>query len=191
MPRSEEALRHLRDERREHLLLTAAEVFARKGLAETKIADLAETAGMSPGLLYHYFANKEAVLLALLERSVHTMNRLAQAALQQPGSAWEQLHWLTEHLLLSIRQPASFQVGSYTSALSEEASELLKELGTLQRTVLRQLIVAGQASGQMVQRDPDQLVLLYLCLMHGLALDKRAFGEHFPDADTVLHLLKA
>jgi AcrR family transcriptional regulator len=96
VPRSEEALQHLRDERREHLLLTAAEVFARKGIVETRVADLAEAARMSQGLLYHYFADKGEILLALLARSTQNMNRLAQAALEQPGTAWDQLHWLTE-----------------------------------------------------------------------------------------------
>lgn len=60
--------------------------------------------------------------------------------------------------------------------------------------VLRQLIVAGQAAGQVVERDPEQLVLLYLCCLQGLAAGMTFYGEnlvaHFPDADAVLQLFK-
>jgi AcrR family transcriptional regulator len=43
-------------------------VFAAKGLASTKIEDLAEAAGVSQGLLYRYFTDKEDVFLHFLSR---------------------------------------------------------------------------------------------------------------------------
>ncbi len=53
---------------------------------------------------------------------------------------------------------------------------------------------AGQAAGQVVERDPEQLVLLYLCCLQGLAAGMTFYGEnllaHFPDADAVLQLFK-
>jgi TetR/AcrR family fatty acid metabolism transcriptional regulator len=48
---------------RHRLLLDAAvSVFARKGYHECRVEDIAREAGVSHGLLYHYFSSKEEVL---------------------------------------------------------------------------------------------------------------------------------
>jgi len=195
VPRTGEAYQQIRDERREQILHTAAEVFARKGIASTRINDLAEAANISQGLLYRYFANREEVFAALLERVVQETIRQVHSALEYPGTPWEQLHWLTGQLLLGMyEQPNFIPLFSQVPALSGRVSGMLSELGTAFSTVLRQLIVAGQAAGQVVERDPEQLVLLYLCCLQGLAAGMTFYGEnlvaHFPDADAVLQLFK-
>lgn len=52
--------------RREQLLDAALRVFAGKGVAGASVKDIATAAGVTPGLLYHYFPSKEAVVVALL-----------------------------------------------------------------------------------------------------------------------------
>ncbi|MGY1943987.1 TetR/AcrR family transcriptional regulator [Nocardia asiatica] len=52
--------------RRERLLDAALEVFADKGIDGASVKDIAAAAGVAPGLLYHYFAGKEALVTALL-----------------------------------------------------------------------------------------------------------------------------
>jgi len=195
VPRSGEVYQQIRDERREQILRTAAEVFARRGVASTRINDIAEAAGISQGLLYRYFANREEVFAALLERLVQETIRQVHSALEYPGTPWEQLHWLTGQLLLGMyEQPNFIPLFSQAPALSGRVPGMLAELGTAFSTVLRQLIVAGQAAGQVVKREPEQLVLLYLCCLQGLAAGMTFYGEnllaHFPDADAVLQLFK-
>ncbi|MFW0783408.1 TetR/AcrR family transcriptional regulator [Gordonia sp. CPCC 206044] len=46
----------------------ARQVFAEKGYLNTKISDIAETAGRSTGSFYNYYENKEQLLEALLEQ---------------------------------------------------------------------------------------------------------------------------
>ncbi|MCC7492121.1 MAG: TetR/AcrR family transcriptional regulator [Fimbriimonadaceae bacterium] len=55
-------------ERREQLLAAALDCFAARGYAATTIKQIAAAAGVAGGLLYHYFASKEALLLAVVER---------------------------------------------------------------------------------------------------------------------------
>ncbi|MGI5282259.1 TetR/AcrR family transcriptional regulator [Nonomuraea polychroma] len=52
--------------RREQLLDAALKVFADKGVDGASVKDLAEAAGVTPGLLYRYFDSKEALVQALL-----------------------------------------------------------------------------------------------------------------------------
>ncbi len=54
-------------ERKEQLLACAAELFAERGYAETRVADIVRAAGVAKGLFYWYFENKEAVFRELVE----------------------------------------------------------------------------------------------------------------------------
>ena len=49
-------------DRRRQILDAAIRVFARQGFHSTRVADIADEAGVAYGLVYHYFASKEQVL---------------------------------------------------------------------------------------------------------------------------------
>jgi AcrR family transcriptional regulator len=62
MPLTEEASLTPRGRRTRNALITAAaEVFARDGFLDCRIADIAETAGVAHGTFYTYFASKEEI----------------------------------------------------------------------------------------------------------------------------------
>lgn len=54
--------------RRNQLLDTALRLFGEKGVENTSIKDIAEAAGVAQGLVYHYFRNKEDLLVEVLQR---------------------------------------------------------------------------------------------------------------------------
>lgn len=72
-------------ERREQLLVCAAELFAERGYAATRIVDICEAAGVAKGLFYWYFPTKEA-LFADLVREMRAKLRRAQAAAMDPAA---------------------------------------------------------------------------------------------------------
>lgn len=49
-------------EKRRQILDAAVRVFARQGFHSTRVADIADEAGVAYGLVYHYFDSKEEVL---------------------------------------------------------------------------------------------------------------------------------
>ncbi|GER84045.1 MAG: TetR/AcrR family transcriptional regulator [Thermogemmatispora sp.] len=55
------------EDRREQIIDAALRVFARKGFARATNKDIAREAGITPGLIYYYFADKEALLQAVIE----------------------------------------------------------------------------------------------------------------------------
>jgi AcrR family transcriptional regulator len=55
------------EERRRQILETALNVFGTRGFQGTSIKDIAKAAGISQGLMYHYFASKEELLKAIIE----------------------------------------------------------------------------------------------------------------------------
>jgi AcrR family transcriptional regulator len=55
------------EDRREQILDAAMRAFASKGFTRATNKDIAQEAGITAGLIYHYFENKEAVLKAIIE----------------------------------------------------------------------------------------------------------------------------
>ncbi|MDR0414139.1 MAG: TetR/AcrR family transcriptional regulator [Prevotellaceae bacterium] len=62
MPRTKEQYEQIRSEKRKIIKQVALKLFATKGYATTSINDIAQTAGISKGLMYNYFKSKEEVL---------------------------------------------------------------------------------------------------------------------------------
>jgi TetR/AcrR family transcriptional regulator, transcriptional repressor of aconitase len=56
-----------RDARRAQIVDAARELFSRKGLAHSSMADLVAATGMSMGAIYRYFAGKDEVIAAVAE----------------------------------------------------------------------------------------------------------------------------
>jgi AcrR family transcriptional regulator len=195
MPRTDEAFKQIRDESRRHILDEAVKVFATKGVANTKISDLTEAAGVSQGLLYRYFTDKDDVFIALLERATDGVNQIAQNSIGQPGTPLEKLHRLTEQILQGMAEgPVYLQLLSQAMALSGRAHAAMWKLETVV-TILRELITEGQTVGEITKQDPDQLIILYLSCLYGLAAGKGFsiawLDEHFPVADDIIRILKA
>jgi AcrR family transcriptional regulator len=74
------------EDRREQIIDAAMRVFAQKGFVRATNKDIAREAGITPGLIYHYFDSKEALLKAIIEgRSpLRIINSLPPQALTLP-----------------------------------------------------------------------------------------------------------
>lgn len=64
-PRKKEVNEALRSKKRKSIVDAAFELFANHGYARTSISDIAKGAGVSKGLIYHYFRSKEEILQAI------------------------------------------------------------------------------------------------------------------------------
>ncbi|MBN2008906.1 TetR/AcrR family transcriptional regulator [candidate division KSB1 bacterium] len=53
-----------KEEKRQAILIAAMKVFAQKGIANTKMTDIADAAGIGKGTIYEYFRNKEEIFQA-------------------------------------------------------------------------------------------------------------------------------
>lgn len=60
---------------KERILKAAGTCFAESGFNAASMATIAETAGMSPGLIYRYFENKNAIILAIIDQQLTESRR--------------------------------------------------------------------------------------------------------------------
>jgi AcrR family transcriptional regulator len=63
--------------RREQIVEAATRVFAEKGFRRATTREVARAAGVSEGTIYNYFEDKDALLLAILDRLNETERRAA------------------------------------------------------------------------------------------------------------------
>ena len=197
-PRTEETNQHIREEQRERILEAAQKIFARKGFTDTKMTDIAATAKISYGLAYHYFANKEEIFTRLVESALKSSTELLQYARQQPGTPWDRLHRLVTRILEGAqREPEAFMVilQAFTNdTVPREARKIARQQSEVSQATLKQLVQEGQAAGQVVAGDPDQLVTAFSWCLTGMALDMSFLNQPalpFPNADNELRILKA
>lgn len=200
MPRTEEANQRIREERREQILDTAATVFARKGLAGTRIVDIAAEGEMSQGLIFRYFASKEEVFAAVVEKALLSATILAQAAQQQPGSPLEKLRWFLQVSLAGMWRKPDYVLVILHALNSEttprEVRELVLEQSKCTLQIFRRLIVEGQEAGEVVEDDPDLLTLAFASIIQGISSGvlylPRTLGiVEPPDPEIILRILKA
>lgn len=64
------------DDRREHLLAVGSRLLGTRRYDKVSIEQIAEAAGVSKGLLYHYFPTKKDFILASLERGQRQLGEL-------------------------------------------------------------------------------------------------------------------
>lgn len=76
-------------QRREHLLDAAAEIIVSHGLETLTMEGVAAHAGVSKGLGYAYFANREDLIVALFDREMAELDRRVAAAVTA-GTTFEE-----------------------------------------------------------------------------------------------------
>src|SRR5579883_63130 len=198
MPRTEEANQRIREERKEQVIWAAAQVFARKGLSDSRIVDIAAAAGISHGLAYRYFpGGKEEVFAEVVKRAMDGATRLAQAALEQSGTPFQKLRWITEEILLGHRRKPEYSLVVLHALTNEAVAAEVREMALHQSNVMMdvvcRLIREGQSTGEVVSADPEQLALLYLSCIQGLSVAANFPGDYTssqPNADLLLRMLK-
>jgi AcrR family transcriptional regulator len=204
-PRQEEENRRIKDERREEILKAALRIFARKGLAAARISDIAAAAGLSYGLVYHYFRDKESIFATLVERAVRGGAQVTQQALEADGPPLERLHALCEEMVEGVRDDPEYLLlviqATTQESLPEPEREPIARYSEQTYQNIAELIRECQAASQIVAGDPLELTELYLATIQGLALSRygmplrthygKAQQEVFPSAGAVMRLFQA
>ena len=80
MEAREQRQQAMNDSRRALMLDAARSVFERLGIEGASIREIAKQAGYTPGAIYSYFENKEAIYGALLAESLERLNAVVDAA---------------------------------------------------------------------------------------------------------------
>jgi len=198
-PRTTEANQRIREAQRAKILESARSVFARKGM-EATITDIATEAQISIGLAYRYFADKEAIFSALVKQTIPADSLSFQRLLEMPGTPGKRLAVLISSIVAARghREPLeAHQLLHHAldaGTMPDDVRELLCRRYQMLLETMRQLIVEGQATGEVAPGDPDQLVAVVSACLDGLTRwalrDPEQFRTYVSDAQIVLRLFQ-
>jgi AcrR family transcriptional regulator len=175
---SERALRQ-----RERILEAARLCFVKHGLHGASIADIAEEAGMSAGLMYRYFENKNAIIKAIVHRQLES-GRKSLEEITSPDHFVQGILKAMERWRSGDADQMSaplFLEISAQATRDPEIAAIVEDADMLLRNHLRDAIHRSAASKAVFQDDArakSRMVLL-LSLVEGLAV--RSCRE--PDLD--------
>ncbi|MED1792187.1 TetR/AcrR family transcriptional regulator [Brevibacillus nitrificans] len=193
-PLNEEQLHQIRDERREQIMRAALKVFARRGIIGTKMSMIAAEAGISHGLLYHYFSSKEELFTTLIEDAMKGAEEATSGVYDLPGTPLEKIRALSVEMLDESGTPYFMLI--HHARTSDGVPEKVKELiarHDMHAFIARLLPVfrEAQQAGEIVEGSLEELISSYLSVLSGLmVLNAQGIeGYRLPDVDMLLRLI--
>lgn len=197
MARSEELNRKMKEERRSKILSGALRQFASKGLAATKISDIAKQSGMSQGLVYHYYSNKTEIFTELI---VTAFDKMVEAALSLENlncPVADKVRIAVEGIINALKEDEESSLNfliianaSLSEAIPDEARDVMKTKGEIPYQVMERVFIAGQKEGSIKEYPAKDLATLFWTTLKGLAIHRAAYGKgfSFPTAKIILEM---
>lgn len=168
-----------RDAMQNAILDAAVKTFARKGYHAATIADLATAAGLGKGTLYLYFASKEAVAEAMVDRYFRNMGDRLRAEARPPSlqaflNGLRRAMEVTEEeaglirVFFEVHGP-SFATDDFTRTMSE----YFDDQGDLYAATLDHLAAEGEVRPDLDTRSAGRALA---SLVDGMVLHGALFG---------------
>ncbi|HXY93614.1 MAG TPA: TetR/AcrR family transcriptional regulator [Acidimicrobiia bacterium] len=150
--------------RREAIIDTSAQVFARRGYHATGITELCAANELGKGALYHYIGSKEELLAAIHDRVMDEVMLGADRVAEAKGSASSRLTMLGDELLDVIhRYPDHVWVFLHEfPALTGERAEQFRERRREYERRVEAVLQAGIDAGEFRDIDPRLTALAWL-----------------------------
>ncbi|MEU9455149.1 TetR/AcrR family transcriptional regulator [Streptomyces sp. NPDC048277] len=152
--------------KRQKIIDSAAELFARQGYAATSVNDLGRAAGLAKGALYYYIGAKENLLIEIQSRVMAPLLARARQIAALDMDALVRLRLLSESLLTIIfRRLDHIWVyeHDYRSLTGDSLHTLLSQRAEFEQLV-RELLTEAVEGGSFRAVDPGLATLQFLNL---------------------------
>lgn len=162
---------------REKILNTATQLFIQKGSEKTSMQDIAQTAGISKGAIYHHFKSKDEIVFAV----IRSRQELMEEEMKQWLKATENLTG-REQLQTILKSNLESQTARATDDIVGEYEKDAGFILTIMRDNLRigaplvsDIIKKGMADGSLQPQYPEEAAEVFLLLvnfwMHGTVFE--------------------
>lgn len=154
---------------RTHVLEASVELIAEVGLGQLSMREVARRAGVSHQAPYHYFADKESIVAALVEQGFTRLATRLEAAEATGDSAPQRLvragHAYVE---FALAEPVYFRIMFRPELVDLTHFPSAAQAGARALAVLHRLVAAVLGSRASPARR-DAMVSMHWSLAHGLA----------------------
>lgn len=169
------------EERRAQIVRAAIKLFSGQGYYTTTIQQIAREAGISTGLVYQYFRDKDDLLLLALMQVLERYEHEIPRSLKGIETPVERLCMALRTYCGVVDRMRDATVLTYRSSksLRAERRALLMEGETRTNRLLEGCIAACVESGQMKAVNAHLLAYSYVMFCHAWALKYWALREHY------------
>jgi AcrR family transcriptional regulator len=164
------------DQRREQMLHAALEVISARGYADTRIADVAERAGVSPALVIYYFKTKDQLLTEAIRYYEDNWYADGQRRMAALATAAARLEEFVAMSCLSEEDPepdSSWQLWLdfwAQAARNAEVAGVRQKSDERWRQVISSLVQEGQEAGEFRDVDVASFAIYLSTLLDGLTI---------------------
>jgi AcrR family transcriptional regulator len=178
------------DRRRAELLQAARQVVLERGMASTRVADIAKATNVSGGLIHYHFDTKDELMAAMLRATSESERQQLDELVDGGGTAVERLDRVLRHYIPRTRADQSWimWIEAWAAGLrSPVLRDILKELEAAWIDALERVIRDGVAGGEFDCPDPaasaerlDALLdgLMVRATVHPEAVIRKRLTEH-------------
>ncbi|HED11495.1 MAG TPA: TetR/AcrR family transcriptional regulator [Caldithrix abyssi] len=168
-----------RQAKRERIVGAAITVFAQKGVANTKMIDIARAAGIGKGTLYEYFRNKEDIFASAYDTMNREMEQQIAAILSAEAHPARQLQMIFDYSLDYFSREAvefsSVMMDFWAEGIRRKNPEMmgvinLKEIYDRYRVIIAGIVRKGQEQGLFIDVDAVSYASLAIGALDGLLL---------------------
>lgn len=178
--------------RRLQVLAAAGECFRSHGFHGTSMAQISKAASMSPGHIYHYFKNKEDIILAIVRMDMHdTLNIIRER--QDQGGDWQQA--MLAGVAHGVRRMYSLAKSSMALEVMSEAAhnprvaQMIRELDQIFRREIGAILARGiQSCDREVSEKELEARIEVMCATFG-GLTMRAICNPHADLPTMIRVV--
>lgn len=176
-PRTKQQFENIRVERKSHIMNAALELFAMEGYHNTSIHKIAVKAGISKGLMYNYFDNKEDLIRTIiidgLDRLVYLLDPNRDGSITK-----EELKLFIELSFEMMRKDLHFWTLYFSLMTQPQVLNLVHD--KLEETLLLYQAMLGKYFEMLNYEDPETEALIFGALMDGIGLNFIANPDLFP-----------
>jgi len=181
--------------RRREIVEAARRCFIRSGFHQTTTDEICREASITPGGLYHYFANKEELIKAVIQHAAAgALQMVREAATTEPDPR-SALRRMGAIFLQAFYEPdfeniARLDLETWSEALRNPGLlEIIHESRGATRDSIAEVIQEGIRRGDLTDKiDPVALANLFAAINTGLRLG-RLLGPTDVDANKVMEAL--
>jgi AcrR family transcriptional regulator len=168
------------------LMHSAARVFARRGLQQASIDEVAEDAGFTKGAFYANFKSKEELFLAMLDERFTKRIEDIERVIASEGSTAQKARQAGDNFVQMLSADREWERLFFEfSAYAARDEDFREELVTRYRAMRDRVAAALKAHAEDLGKEPtlpfDQVALMVSVMGNGFALEKLLEGDALAD----------
>lgn len=164
-------------------LTAAADLFAERGLDQTKMEDVAHATGVPKATLYYYFTGKEEILAHLLADALRAISDAVAIALETDGSAADRLGAVIDAQLRVMHDhPTVCRALISELGRAGRIPEIAAAIDAAYYSPVAQLLAEGASDGslQKVENTTDAVMAIFGAVTI-TGLQYLVLGDAIPD----------